>query len=192
MIADPVSYVLQAGPLQGVHPVWVQTLIARADLVRRLGGVDAELRYGEDDDFVFRLACETSFCYVGMPMVLIDRTPTEQRHVGAARNFDKQIFRLQMTQRRFEKRLRMSEGLPPVVRKATRRSLRDVHSELANYYLRESDYGKAREAAAKAAKYDFSAKMALKWALLRLAPRLARKLVIGREEKTARNTRGIG
>lgn len=192
MIADPVQYVLRAGSLAGVHPVWVQTMVARTELVRRIGGLDAQLRYGEDDDFVFRLACETSFCYVGMPMLLIDRTPPEQRHVGAAKNFDKQLFRLQMTQRRFEKRLRMCDKLPPTVAQATRQSLREVQSEYANCHLSEGDFAKAREALTRAAGYNLTPSLALKWALARFAPGLARTLVMRRQAKAARNAQGIG
>jgi hypothetical protein len=48
MISDAV------GLIAGEEPaplVWVQTLIARHDLVRKIGAFDPKLRFGEDDDF---------------------------------------------------------------------------------------------------------------------------------------------
>src|SRR5438132_10559740 len=44
-------------------PVWVETLLVDAGLVRKLQ-FDPELRLGEDADFVFRLALQTTFCFV--------------------------------------------------------------------------------------------------------------------------------
>src|SRR6185437_7651985 len=80
MISEPLSYMLQRTTSAGVHPVWLQNLVTRTDLARRAGGFDPELAFGDDDDFVFRLGCETTFCFVNMPMVLIDRTPPSERH----------------------------------------------------------------------------------------------------------------
>ena len=192
MIADSVQYVSDVDPIFGVHPVWVQTLLVRADLVRRIGGFDVKLRYGEDDDFVFRLARETSFCFVGMPMVLIDRTPSSQRHVGAGKNWDKVDYVLQMNQYRFEKRLRLCECLPPKIQKVVRRRLSAVHSGWANWYLRKDECGKAREAMSKAAKYCLTPKIAFKWALTRFAPKLAKKVILMREQNRADRSQGVG
>jgi glycosyltransferase involved in cell wall biosynthesis len=192
IIPEPLRYVLDVAPPLGLHPVWVQTMVARADLVNRLNGMDVTLRYGEDDDFVFRLACESKFCYVSVPMVLIDRTPPEKRHTGVGSNFDKQTFRLEMNRRRFEKRLQLSQSLPPEVAEAARESLRGVHSELANCFLREREYARAREALSRAAEYRSTPNLLLKRALARLAPNLARKIVLRREAAFARATVGMG
>src|SRR5208283_4035089 len=48
IISDPARLIADQ------HPVWVQTCIARADLIRRIGGFDSKLRYSEDHDFLFR------------------------------------------------------------------------------------------------------------------------------------------
>jgi len=192
IIPDPIKYTLERGPLAGVHPIWMQTVVVRTDLIRRLGGADPELRYGDDDDMVFRLACETTFCFVSMPMVLIDRTPREERHVGEGKNWDRVDFRLRMIQRSFEKRLGMSERLPEGVRKAIRRDLSAIHSGWTNWFLEKREYGKAREAVTEAARLHFSPEIAVKWALTRFAPKLARKAVLVREQRRARVNHGIG
>jgi glycosyltransferase involved in cell wall biosynthesis len=192
LLSDPLSYVLNVAPPLGLHPVWVQTMLARADLVKQLEGMDATLRYGEDDDFVFRLACQSKFCYVSLPMVLIDRTPPEKRHTGVGSNFDKRAFRLEMNLRRFEKRLKLSEKLPAHVAEAARESLRGAHSELANCFLREREYAKARQALVRAAEYRSTPNLMLKRALALLVPDLARRIVLKREAAAARATLGMG
>src|SRR5208337_1035359 len=85
--------------------VWCQTVIVRADLARSVGGFDPFLRYSEDRDFLFRAALVSTFCYVGMPMVLIDRSPVDLRHMGEAKNWEREEFRLRMDQYRVEKQL---------------------------------------------------------------------------------------
>lgn len=189
IIPDPVKYTLERGPLAGVHSVWLQTTLVRADLMRRLGGGDTELRYGDDDDLVFRLACETSFCFVSMPMVLIDRTPPEKRHVGEGRNWDKVDFRLRMLQRSYEKRLGM--GLSEEIRECIRKDLSALHSERANCCLHNREYEKAREAVTEAARFHLTPNIAIKWALTRFTPALAREVVLMRQQKHVRRTSGI-
>jgi hypothetical protein len=100
-----------------------------------VGGFDRTLRFGDDNDFAFRLACETKFCFVNIPMVLIDRTPPADRHAGASKNWDDADFRLRMAQKRMEKRLRFSQRLPREVRKLIRQDLAAVHSGWADSYL---------------------------------------------------------
>jgi glycosyltransferase involved in cell wall biosynthesis len=192
MIPDPLTYMLERDPVMGLHPVWLQNLVARTDLARRAGGFDPALRCGEDDDFVFRLGCETGLCFVNMPMVLIDRTPPAQRHVAASLDWDKADFRLRMAELRFEKRLRMSARLPSGVLKRIRGDLAAVHSEWANLFLEKGEYRKAREAVAKAAQFRLSPNIAIKWALARVAPKLAREIVHERGRRRSRKSLGIG
>jgi glycosyltransferase involved in cell wall biosynthesis len=192
MITDPLKYMLETNSVVGVHPVWMQNLVTRIELARHVGGFDPKLRCGEDDDFAFRLGCETKFCYVNMPMVMIDRTPPAQRHVGANRCWDDEDFRLQMAQDRFEKRLRLSDRFPDEIRKTIREKLAAVHSGWANWFLQKGEYGKAREAVAEAARIHLTPNLAIKWALTRSAPRLARKMVLVRDEHRSRRIVGIG
>lgn len=176
LISDPLNYILEKFNTRGIHSVWVQTLVASASLVRRIGGFDPKLRYAEDEEFVFRLACKTSFCFAGMPLVLIDRAPGE-RHVGVAKNFDDELFQLQSNQYRFEKRLNMATDLPAKVRQSARKSLKAVHSRFANFYLAEGNYGRAREELSKAASYSLAPGLLGKWLLAYIAPQAAKWLL---------------
>lgn len=192
LISDSLTYILERKSVVGVHSVWLQNLLTRTDLARRVGGFDPNLRFGDDDDFVFRLGCETKFCFVNMPMVLIDRTPPVERHVGVNRNWDDADFRLRLAQQRFEKRLRMSESLPVPIRNRIRADLAAVHSGWANWFMQKGEYEKARESATEALKLHVTPSLAIKWGLAQSAPRLARKMIVMREERHRRKTFGIG
>jgi glycosyltransferase involved in cell wall biosynthesis len=156
------------------NPVWVQTVLAKTELVRRVGGFDPALRYSEDHDFVFRMSLQTKFCYVSIPMMLIDRSPAETRHLGAAKNWHNAEYCLQMNQYRFEKQLRLGTDLPVDVRKIILGNLRSIHSHWATFYLKNGDYAKARQAMSVAVRYDLTSKSALKWLFIMTAPRLAK------------------
>jgi glycosyltransferase involved in cell wall biosynthesis len=165
--------------------VWCQTVIVRADLVRRVGGFDPFLRCSEDRDFLFRAALVSKFCYVGMPMVLIDRSPAELRHMGEAKNWDSEEFRLRMDQYRVEKQLSLGGELDSDIRKSIRRNVRDIHNQWANLYLDKGEFRKARAALSTAMGYCPGLEMTLKWALTRLAPELAKKAVEVRRQQQA-------
>lgn len=192
IIEDPLKYMLEKDPVLGLHPVWLQNLVCRTDLVRRVGGFDPKLRFGDDDDFAFWLGCETKFCFVNLPMVLIDRTPPAQRHIGASQNWDNQDFRLQMAQYRFEKRLRVNGSLPVGIRETVRGDLAAVHSGWANWFLHKGQYREAREAVTEAARLHLTPNIAVKWALTRFIPQLARKAARVRERNRSRSYFGIG
>lgn len=165
---------------------WVQTAIARNTLVRQVGGFDPTLRYDEDTDFIFRMSLVTTLSYVNVPLVLIDRSPASERHAGPGLEWHKEEFRLRTLQRRFEKNLHQIEGIRPDFEKSLRRRLRQIHSAWANLYLRRGDYYKARESVSWAARYNLTPAIALKWALTRAVPRLARILALTVEHLRAR------
>jgi glycosyltransferase involved in cell wall biosynthesis len=192
MISEPLSYMLQTTTAAGVHPVWLQNLVTRTDLARRAGGFDPDLPFGDDDDFVFRLGCETNFCFVNMPMVLIDRTPPSERHVGVNRRWDDEDFRLQMAQLRFEKRVRMSERFPAAIRNRIREDLAAVHSGWANWFLETGEFAKASVAISEAVKYHVTPGIVMKAALIRFLPRTARRTVAMRRRVREQATVGVG
>lgn len=158
------------------------SFVARADIVKRTGGFDLNLRFGMDSDFLFRLAMLTGFCYVNRPLVWFDRSPVETRHVGVSKEWDKLEFVLQQSQIRLEKFLRLSEGLPTKLRKLIRATLASVYSGLANCHLETGEYGKAREAVSKAAQLDLTFNIAVKWLLTWISPRVALRTVEHHQE----------
>jgi glycosyltransferase involved in cell wall biosynthesis len=179
MIRDPARLIASQ------ISVWCQTVIVRADLVRSVGGFDPFLRCGEDRDFLFRAALVSAFCYVGMPMVLIDRSPAELRHMGEAKNWDREEFRLRMDQYRVEKQLSLGGGLDSGIRKSIRRNVQAIHSQWADLYLDKGEFRKAGEAMSTAMEYCPGLEMALKWVLTRLAPELAKKVIEVRRQHKA-------
>jgi len=148
---------------------WTQTMLARTDVVRRVM-FDPEIRYQEDQEFMFRMALATKACYLNMPMVLVDRSPADVRHEDESLKWHQEEYRLRMKQIRFEKSLQQSESAAPRAAAIFRQRLRDTHSAWANYYVQSGDYRKAREAVSTAAKYGMSSGVAVKWLLTRIAP----------------------
>jgi len=152
---------------------WVQTLMARTDLIRQIGGFDLELHFAEDHDFLFRLFLITERCYVNIPLAIIDRTGTPGS--DTCRKWEKLDFRLRAHQRMFEKWLKMKPPLPPELVKTVRHNLRAVHSAWANWCLEGGQYKAARQQVARAVQYEFTSSLALKWTLATIAPWIARR-----------------
>ncbi len=173
--ADVLRVLLR--PEGGGMVVCTCTLLARADVVARSGGFNPNLRFGEDSEFMFRLALLTEFCYVNRPLVSVDRSPAELRHVGASSEWNKLEFWLRDTQVKCETLLSMGDAVPPKIRKLIREQLSAVHSGWANWYLENGEYAKAREAASKAAQLDLTLNVAAKWLLTWISPGLALRTV---------------
>ena len=163
--------------------VCLSSFLARADMVRRTGGLDPKLLYSQDSEFLFRLAMLTGYCYVNLPLVRFDRSPAEIRHVGVSAEWNKQDFFLQDSQLRLEGLLRLGDTLPTKIRKLIRAQLSLVHSGWANWYLENEQYGKARQAVSRAAQMDLTVNMAAKWLLTWMTPRLAQRTVQRRRER---------
>jgi glycosyltransferase involved in cell wall biosynthesis len=164
--------------------VHLSSLLARADVMRKVGGFDPKLLYSQDSEFMFRLALLTSFCYVNRPLVWFDRSPAEIRHVGVSSNWNKTEFLLKDSQLRLEGLLRLSEGLPREIRKLVREQLGSVHSGWANWYLENGEYGKARKAMSTAAQVDLTFNIAIKWLLTWMSPQLALRIVRHHQESS--------
>jgi glycosyltransferase involved in cell wall biosynthesis len=163
--------------------IHLSSLLARADVVRKTGGFDPKLLYSQDSEFMFRLAMRTGFCFVNRPLVWFDRSPVETRHVGVSADWNKLEFFLKDSQLRLEGLLHMSEGLPKNVRKTIREQLRSVHSGWVNWYLETGQHSKAREAALRAARTDLTFKVAVKWLLTWVNPRLALRAAREHQER---------
>lgn len=168
----------------GRHPIWMQTALIRSEVVRRIGGIDPALRYSEDHDFMFRVSLQTRFCFVSIPLVLIDRAPAESRHSGGSRDWHKEEFCLSMEQYRFEKQLKLSEHLPHETMNLARRQLSHVHKAWASWHIEHGDYLQARRSLAASAAYGLSPMMLVKWVGIRLTPSFLR-WAIARDRKKA-------
>jgi hypothetical protein len=155
-------------------PFWVSTLLVRTDVVKEIGSFDTDISYAEDHDFLFRLSLATTFCYVNKPLAQLDRSKSPQGF--NCRPWDKVEVRLRGTQSMLEKWLKLDAKLPQEVRRRLVQDLRHVHSAWTNWYLEHERYKEAREAVSKAIKYEFTSKLAMKWALTRLAPNFARRI----------------
>jgi glycosyltransferase involved in cell wall biosynthesis len=153
---------------------WVSTLLARTDLIKRIGGFDPAVRFAEDRDFYFRLSLVTSLAYVNKLLARVDRTsrPSESK----CRPWDEPEVRLGGEERMYENWLGMGRTLPPEVRRIVRQELRGVHSSWANWYLETERYAEARRAASRALKYELTFGVAVKWTLAWLAPTLVRRI----------------
>jgi hypothetical protein len=156
------------------EPFWISTLLARTDMVKRVGCFDPEIGYAEDHDFLFRLSLATSFCYANVPLSVIDRSKSPLGSI--CRPWDKVEVRLRGSQAMFDKWLSLDSQLPSGVRRTLVRNLRNVHSAWTNWYLEHGRYEEAREAVCKAVKYEFTPQLAVKWVLTHMAPGFARRM----------------
>ena len=168
--------------------ICLSSILARADLIKRTGKFNLKLLYSQDSEFLFRLAMLTSLCYVNLPLVWFDRSPTELRHVGVSANWSKVEFWLQDSQLRLEGLLRLSEGLPANIRNIIRERLSGVHSGWTNWYLEMGQYEKARRAVTRAARLALTFNTAVKWLLTWLSPRLALRMIRYHQETKERSS----
>ncbi len=172
-------------PGGGGMVVCLSSFMAHRDAVRQTGGFNTSLLYSQDSEFMFRLAMVTGFCYVNRPLVLFDRSPVEERHVGVSSAWNKLEFFLQDSQLRLEGLLRLTANQPAPIRAVVRHQLGSVHSGWVNCHLEAGQYGKARAAASRAAQMNLTFNVAAKWLLTWISPGLALRTVRRRESKRA-------
>jgi glycosyltransferase involved in cell wall biosynthesis len=165
--------------------ICLSSLLVRTDELKKQRGFDTRLLYSQDSEFMFRLATQTGFCFVNHPLVLFDRSPVEDRHVGVSSAWNRTDFFLQDSQQRLEGLLQVTKDQPPAIRNLVRRQLAGVHSGWVNCHLEAGQYGKARAAAKKAVQLDLTVNLALKWLLTWTSPQLALRTVRHRESKKA-------
>lgn len=155
-------------------PFWVSTLLVRTEVAKRIGCFDAQIKYAEDHDFLFRLAIDTSFCYVNRPLAILDRSKSPPN--STCRAWDSIEVRLRGTQSMLEKWLQLSPKLTPEVRKVVIQKLRCVHSAWANWYLEHERDEEALQAARKAIGFELTPGLAIKLLLIAVAPTVARRI----------------
>jgi glycosyltransferase involved in cell wall biosynthesis len=156
---------------------WIQTIIARTALVRKIGGFDPHIHFAEDYDFLFRLSLLTNHCYVNKVLAVIDRTNSIIDPTAPPRAWDRIEFRLEALQYMYEKWLTLEESYPHDVKLLIAENLRCVHSVWANWYLEEKQFGNARQAVSTAIGYQVTPQLMVKWLLTWFAPNIARRIV---------------
>lgn len=185
---DDLAFGRVVNPLRlvalGKHPIWMQTAIVRTSIVRQTGGWDPILRYFDDYDLILRISQLTSFCFVGMPMVLIDRSPTEESAFGHLRDWHKEDFRLDMQQKCFEKHLKSGAAFPREIHHILRGNLHNIHKAWANLHIERGEYLRAKQALSAASDYGLSTMQLTKRAGITLAPRLLR-WAVSRDRKNS-------
>jgi cellulose synthase/poly-beta-1,6-N-acetylglucosamine synthase-like glycosyltransferase len=153
---------------------WLSALLARADLVRQIGGFNPDISFVEDRDLHFRLSLATSVAYVNRPLIRTDRTPSPPG--SGCRPWDKPEVQFRQQQGMLENWLRIGAPLPPDVRGIVKRALGALHSQQANWHLENSRYPEARQAVCRAVKYKMTPGVTVKWAMTWIAPALARRM----------------
>ncbi|HEY6445201.1 MAG TPA: glycosyltransferase family 2 protein [Acidobacteriaceae bacterium] len=153
---------------------WVSTLLARTDVIRRIGGFDRDIVFVEDRDLSFRLSLTTEIGYVNCPLARIARTPTPAG--SDCRPWDRAEVRLGGTQRMYEKWLGLHHDLPAGLGGVIRNQLRATHSDWANLSLEKREYRAARRHVATALQYKITPATLVKWGITCVAPGLGRRI----------------
>jgi hypothetical protein len=153
---------------------FISTLLARADIIRRMGGFNPDVPYAEDRDFYFRLSLVTPLAYIDKLLVRTDRSSSPPG--SACRPWERVEVRLRGHQQMYENWLRLGDVLPTDVRKTILQDLRATHSDWANWHLENMRYAEARQEMLKAIRYDMAFRVMVKLALTTVAPGIARKI----------------
>jgi glycosyltransferase involved in cell wall biosynthesis len=171
IVADPVR------PLaRKFGGSWIQSILVRTDLVKKIGGFDPDIHFAEDYDFLFRLSLITNHCCINKVLVIIDRTNSTIDPSAPPRSWDRIEFRLQSLQYMYEKWLTLDATYPHDVRLLIAENLRCVHSIWTNWYLEEKQFASARHSVSTAIGYHMTPQLMIKWVLTWIAPNIARRI----------------
>jgi glycosyltransferase involved in cell wall biosynthesis len=167
-IPDALAFILDHP-----HGVYIQTVLMRADVLRKVGEFDVALRISEDTDYLFRLALVTRFCYFNRPLVQIDRAAS--RTGSLTELIRKDSVRIEQRQHMYWKWLSLAGDRPMRYQRYIRKELRGALSEEVNLHLLNGDPKRAIEAMDRVRAFQGSSLGSLKWAAMRLAPELVAK-----------------
>jgi glycosyltransferase involved in cell wall biosynthesis len=170
VFSNPRRHIVCSG-----HTIFVQSLVVRTALVKAVGGFDESLFLGEDQDFTFRLAVVSEFCYVNRQLVEVDRAP--RREIGMIELFDDAAIRLQQRQLRNQKWLELCEQHEPEIKQSLTKFLSAIHSEWATLFLAKGEYSEAAKSMDKAVRYRCRVREICKWLLVRFTPNLVRRVI---------------
>ena len=163
--------------------VCLSSFLAHRDVLKKVGRFEPAILYSQDSEYMFRVAMHTRFCYVNRPLVLFDRSPVEERHVGVSSEWNKSEFFLKDSQIRLEGLLPLAKSHSPAIWNLVRRQLGSVYSGWVNHYLSSGQPKKARYAAFRAARFNPTVNLIAKLLMTWASPSLALRAVRGRELK---------
>ncbi len=145
----------------------IPSVLVKRTMLERIGGVDPSLIMDPWLDALFRLGQGTGFCYVDMPLVVLSGT-------GAPNH--SRAMQLAAWQQMYEKWRGLVAGERGAVKSLVARRLAAIYDRWADYYLAEGQQWEARRALAKAFGLHASPRLAVKRALLSVAPDLGKRL----------------
>ncbi len=149
--------------------IYMQTMVVRADLMRRLGGFDQSIRMSMDTDLVFRLGLITPMCYVNRPLVEVDRTVG--RTVGLTTEHPMgSIERLEVHEYLHAKWLGLIDGTRSKLRASLLDRRSSTQSELANRHLLLDDVAAAKRVMTRAVRQNFQIGLFVKFLWASVAP----------------------
>lgn len=170
-IANPLLF-----SISPPHGVYLQTCLIRSDAIRETGSFDPVLKFGEDTDYLFRVALKTPFCYVNYPLVEIDRTLNRLRNTDMLR---KHRARLETLVWLYEKWLKICklEQCDAEVLRMMHEKLRATYGELAVFEKKCGNSGEAKRAIRSAFSNGFDLRLAIKYLAITLLPALASRMI---------------
>ena len=158
---------------------YMQTVVVRADVLRTCGAIDERYLLSQDVDFMFRLGLLTSFCYVNLPLVRINRDP--DRAHGLMSSYPSRSWTAMLeNESMLHKWLSMVDQSKPVLRRIVRHELASSRSALANRYILAGDVTATRQTLRKALRDSAEPRLLMKWALAQTMPALFRRYASGR------------
>ena len=181
--ADVLRLLLRPGGAGMV--VCTCSLLARADVIKKTGGFDPNLHFGEDSDFhvsvsdAHGLLLRQPSTHFGRPIPRGTSPCRSKLRVGQGG-----ILASRYSGQARDSLDRLGDAVPWKVRQLIREQLGSVHSGWTNWYLETRQYAKAREAASRAAKLDLRFSFAVKWLLTWISPRLALRAVQRHQQRT--------
>lgn len=104
--------------------IWPSSLVVSRALLLSVDGFDESMSNEEDIDLLFRLALATKFCFVSLPLIEIDRNPTNSRLTDAYTSPQSRFQHAEKLYGYAEYRLRKWMALPNGVDLNTRITIR--------------------------------------------------------------------
>jgi glycosyltransferase involved in cell wall biosynthesis len=153
-----------------------QTVVVRADVLRRCGEIDTRYLLGQDVDFLFRLGLITPFCFTSLPLVVINRE--EQRDTSLMGKYPATSWTAMLeAESRLSKWLSLLSDHDPALRKIIQNELGSARSALANRYVLVDEMPAARRILRKAYEDTAEIRLLAKLSLAYALPPLLRALV---------------